>query len=107
MSTSTSCATPRPEELLRLWARKEAVIKARGLGSYVAVGDIDVLDAEVEGGWLCSDLDLGDRVGLPRRSRGPSASRAWWLAPETSIGASRRCPRRPAVRSPRAAAERD
>ena len=23
-------------------------------------GDIDVLDAEVEGGWLCSDLDLGD-----------------------------------------------
>jgi phosphopantetheine--protein transferase-like protein len=51
---------PRPEELLRLWARKEAVIKARGLGSYVAVSDIDVLDPEVDGGWLCVDLDLGE-----------------------------------------------
>jgi phosphopantetheinyl transferase len=51
---------PRPEELLRLWARKEAVIKARGLGSYVAVGDLDVLDAEVDGGWLCIDVDLGE-----------------------------------------------
>jgi phosphopantetheinyl transferase len=51
---------PRPEELLRLWARKEAVIKARGLGSYVAVGDLDVLDAEVDGGWLCLDVDLGE-----------------------------------------------
>jgi len=51
---------PRPDELLRLWARKESVIKARGLGSYIAVADIDVLDSEVEGGWLCVDLDLGD-----------------------------------------------
>jgi phosphopantetheinyl transferase len=42
-----------------LWARKESVIKARGLGSYVAVADIDVLDHEVEGGWLCIDVELG------------------------------------------------
>lgn len=51
-------ADPRAEELIRLWARKEAVIKARGEGSYVAVGEIDVLDDEVEGGWRCLDLAL-------------------------------------------------
>jgi phosphopantetheinyl transferase len=49
---------PRPEELLRLWARKEAVVKARGEGSYVAVGEIDVLDDTVAGGWRCLDLRL-------------------------------------------------
>jgi 4'-phosphopantetheinyl transferase len=49
---------PRPELLLRLWARKEATLKARGEGSYVAVGDLDVLDDEVEGGWRCLDVAL-------------------------------------------------
>ncbi len=51
---------PRPEELLRLWARKEAVIKARGEGSYVAVGEIDVLDDTVAGGWRCLDVGLAE-----------------------------------------------
>lgn len=49
---------PRPDDLIRLWARKEAVIKARGQGSYVAVGDIDVLEDRVQGGWLCLDVEL-------------------------------------------------
>ena len=38
---------PGPEKLLRLWARKEAAIKARGEGSYVAVSEIDVLDDDL------------------------------------------------------------
>jgi phosphopantetheinyl transferase len=51
---------PRPDadQLLRLWVRKEAVIKARGEGSYVAVGDLDVWDDLVAGDWLCQDLPL-------------------------------------------------
>ena len=54
---------PGPDDLLRLWARKEAVIKARGEGSYVAVGDLDVLDDEIVGGWLCRDVVLSDAPG--------------------------------------------
>jgi 4'-phosphopantetheinyl transferase len=54
---------PRPERLLRLWTRKEAVIKARGEGSYVAVGDIDVLDEAVAGGWRCVDIPLPQAPG--------------------------------------------
>jgi 4'-phosphopantetheinyl transferase len=45
-----------PGELLRLWTRKEAVIKARGEGSYVSVDEIDVLDRRVAGGWVCVDI---------------------------------------------------
>jgi 4'-phosphopantetheinyl transferase len=56
-------ADPRPEELLRLWARKEAVIKARGEGSYVAVADVDVLDDVVAGGWRCLDVALPQAPG--------------------------------------------
>lgn len=55
---------PGPDDLIRLWARKEAVLKARGEGSYVAVGDIDVLDDHVEGGWLCLDIDLDQAPGF-------------------------------------------
>jgi 4'-phosphopantetheinyl transferase len=49
---------PEPAQLLRLWTRKEAVIKARGDLSYVSAGEIDVLDDSVEGGWLCLDLEI-------------------------------------------------
>lgn len=45
-----------PQALLRLWVRKEAVIKARGEGSFLDAGEIDVLDDELDGGWLCRDL---------------------------------------------------
>jgi hypothetical protein len=58
---------PGADDLLRLWARKEAVIKARGEGSYVAVGEIDVLDMEIDGGWLCLDIpgtELADWPGF-------------------------------------------
>lgn len=50
---------PRADQLIRLWARKEASVKARGEGSYVAVGEIDVLDDRLAGGWLCRDIELG------------------------------------------------
>jgi phosphopantetheinyl transferase len=49
--------------LLRLWARKEAVIKARSEGSYAAVGGVDVLDDAVAGGWRCLDLTLMQAPG--------------------------------------------
>lgn len=55
---------PGPQQLLRLWARKEAAIKARGEGSYVAVGDIDVLDDELGDGWLCQDIELPGAAGF-------------------------------------------
>lgn len=55
---------PAPHELLRLWARKEAVIKARGEGSYVAVGEIDVLDDRLDDGCLCRDVELADAPGF-------------------------------------------
>jgi 4'-phosphopantetheinyl transferase len=51
-------ADPRPDALLRLWVRKEAVLKAGGAGSALRMGGIDVLEDQVAGGWLCSDLDL-------------------------------------------------
>jgi len=54
---------PRPEHLLRLWARKEAALKALGEGSYIAVGDLDVLDDEVDGGWRCLDVALPQAPG--------------------------------------------
>ena len=54
---------PGPDDLLRLWARKEAVIKARGDGSYVAFGELDVLDDEIAGGWSCRDLELPQAPG--------------------------------------------
>ena len=53
---------PGPDQLIRLWARKEASVKARGEGSYVAVGEIDVLDDRLEGGWLCRDIELDARA---------------------------------------------
>jgi 4'-phosphopantetheinyl transferase len=64
---------PDPDDLLRLWARKEAVIKARGEGSYVAVGEIDVLDDHVAGGWLCRDLELDDAPGFHAAVAAPDA----------------------------------
>lgn len=48
----------QPDGLLRLWVRKEAVLKAGGEGSALSMGGIDVLDDAVAGGWLCSDLKL-------------------------------------------------
>jgi 4'-phosphopantetheinyl transferase len=55
---------PGPDDVLRLWVRKEAVVKAHGEGSYVAVGEIDVLEDQVEGGWLCRDVELPGAPGF-------------------------------------------
>ncbi len=29
----------------------------------MAVGELDVLDDEIDGGWLCRDIELGDAPG--------------------------------------------
>ncbi len=54
---------PDPDLLLRLWVRKEAVIKARGEGSYVSVGEIDVQDDRLPDGLWCVDLPLPEHQG--------------------------------------------
>jgi phosphopantetheinyl transferase len=72
---------PGVDDLLRLWARKEAVVKARGEGSYVAVGEIDVLDMEIDGSWRCVDIPSVELAAWPgfhaavafRYERGPRA----------------------------------
>ncbi len=79
---------PDPDDLLRLWVRKEAVIKARGEGSYVAAGDVDVLDDRIAGGWLCRDLQLSEAPGY-------HAAAAVRLAP----GPAGELPPAPSVRS--------
>jgi 4'-phosphopantetheinyl transferase len=43
-------------ELLRLWVRKEAVVKGIGEGLGRPLREVDVLDDAVSGGWLCLDL---------------------------------------------------
>jgi 4'-phosphopantetheinyl transferase len=48
--------TDARDELLRLWVRKEAVVKATGEGLVRPVSEIDVLDNRVTGGWRCLDL---------------------------------------------------
>jgi 4'-phosphopantetheinyl transferase len=53
------------DELLRLWVRKEAVVKATGEGLVQAVNQIDVLEPKVAGGWTCLDLPV---VGAPGAS---------------------------------------
>ncbi len=76
--------SPHPEELLRLWARKEAVIKARGAGSYVAVDGIDVLDDQIHGGWLCRDIPLPEapdyRAAVAVLATAPTSLTVWNFA---------------------------
>lgn len=67
--------SPSPDDLLRLWVRKEAVIKARGEGSYVAADEVDVLDDEVAGGWLCRDLELAGAPGYHAAVAVPASRR--------------------------------
>jgi len=52
------------DELLRLWVRKEAVVKATGEGLAHPVSQVDVLDRNVAGGWLCLDLRLVGPQGI-------------------------------------------
>jgi 4'-phosphopantetheinyl transferase EntD len=52
------------DELLRLWVRKEAVVKATGEGLVRPVNQIDVLDRRVAGGWFCLDLPYVGAQGV-------------------------------------------
>jgi len=45
-----------PEQLLRLWVRKEAVVKGIGDGLVRRLTEVDVLDDDLEDGWQCLDL---------------------------------------------------
>jgi 4'-phosphopantetheinyl transferase len=76
------------DELLRLWVRKEAVVKATGEGLTHHVNQIDVLDRRVAGGWLCLDLpNIGTKeirangyraaVALPDRPQASVALRTY------------------------------
>jgi len=54
---------PDPDELLRLWVRKEALVKARGTGSFLDAGRLDVLEDELPDGYVCRDLELPRPAG--------------------------------------------
>jgi phosphopantetheinyl transferase len=49
-------AREEPGELLRLWTRKEALLKATGAGLRIAPSAVDVLDPEAVPGWRVVDL---------------------------------------------------
>jgi phosphopantetheinyl transferase len=49
-------AREEPRELLRLWTRKEALLKATGAGLRIAPSAVDVLDPEALPGWRAVDL---------------------------------------------------
>lgn len=92
---------PAAPELLRLWVRKEAVIKARGDLSYVSAAAVDVSEDRVAGGWRCIDLNLpeapearaalafSDRAGVTVTLRGTWAAQRRPDPPQDSnLGAS-------------------
>lgn len=71
------------DELLRLWVRKEAVVKATGEGLARSVNQIDVLDRRVTSGWSC--LDLPDVGSQGVRADGYRAAVALPDRPGTSV----------------------
>lgn len=63
-------AATTPDQLLRLWVRKEAVVKATGEGITRDLKEVDVLDDTTTGGWRCLDLPSpapGARAALATR----------------------------------------
>jgi len=53
-------ALDRRDVFYRLWARKEAVVKASGAGLSEGLGHVDVRTDAVAGGWSVASLDVGD-----------------------------------------------
>jgi phosphopantetheinyl transferase len=45
-----------PSQLLRLWVRKEAVVKGMGDGLTRPLNEVDVLDDNLADGWQCLDV---------------------------------------------------
>jgi phosphopantetheinyl transferase len=65
------------QQLLRLWVRKEAVLKGTGEGLGRALDEVDVLDDAVVDGWRCLDLPSpapGFHAALAVRAPAPAVS---------------------------------
>jgi 4'-phosphopantetheinyl transferase len=64
-------------QLLRLWVRKEAVVKGTGEGLVRPLDQVDVLDDAVADGWLCLDLPhpaAGFQAALAFRAQAATVS---------------------------------
>ena len=65
------------QQLLRLWVRKEAVLKGTGEGLARPLDEVDVLDDAVADGWRCLDLPSpapGFHAALAVRAPAPAVS---------------------------------
>ena len=75
-------ASPHAQrQLLRLWVRKEAVLKGTGEGLARDPDQVDVLDDELADGWRCLDLPSpapGYLAALAIRARTPSITLREW-----------------------------
>ena len=71
-------ASPQAQrQLLRLWVRKEAVLKGTGEGLGRDPDQVDVLDDELAEGWRCLDLPspaAGFQAALAVRASAPALS---------------------------------
>ena len=74
-------AAARPE-FFRIWARKEAILKAAGLGLSRPLSRVDTIRGELDGrSWWLMDLSPGEGFrGAVACSRAPESVRQWsWL----------------------------
>ncbi|MDE2664450.1 MAG: 4'-phosphopantetheinyl transferase superfamily protein [Gemmatimonadota bacterium] len=71
-------AAARPE-FFRIWARKEAILKAAGLGLSRPLGRVDTIRGELDGrSWWLMDLFPGEGfTGAVACSRAPESVRQW------------------------------
>lgn len=78
----TSAARP---EFFRIWARKESILKAAGLGLSRPLGRVDTIRGELDGrSWWLMDLFPGEGfTGAVACSRRPKAVRQWSWPPQS------------------------